>query len=137
MAIDASCRSALEGSNRAHVDVTLAARHSPMFTGQRKLQLIVIELREAIGPVVTGHAIGTKIGHVLRHKIGLILAVAGFALRRIELGHIVAVASGTRKRLPVGLFLMRRQRELQTVVGKILGRDLRQRRERAPGESGR
>ena len=91
-----------------------------MLTCQRKLQLIVIELREAIGPVVTGHTIGTKIGHVLRHKIGLIFAVARFALRRIKFGHIVAVTSGTRKRLPVGLFLMRRQRELQTLVGKIL-----------------
>ena len=76
-------------------------------------------------------AIGAKIGHVLRHKIRLIFAVARFASRRIKLRHIVAVASGARKRLPVRLFLMRGQRELQTVVGKILGRDLRQRRGRA------
>lgn len=106
--------------------MALAAGDLTVFAAQLKWQAIVIELGKPIGPIVAGQAIAAKVGHMLYHKIRLILTMARFTLCPIELGHVLAVAVGARKGLPVRQGLMRRQCELQAIVRKVLQRHVRQ-----------
>ena len=72
-------------------------------------------------------AIVTEVSHMLRHKIRLIRAMTRFTPGPIELAHVITVAVGARKRLPVRHGLVRGQREFQAIVREVLQRHVRQR----------
>ena len=119
MTVNTGRQRALEIRHGAHLDVTFTTRHRVVFANERELQSIVIERREAIDPVVTGQTSLTKVGHVIRYKIGLILAVARFASGRIKGRDVVAVAIGARKRLTRLRRLMHGQRKGQTRMREV------------------
>ena len=127
VAIDAGGRCAREVRRRPHLRVALAAGDLTVLAAQRKLQAIVIETGKPIGPIVARQTIAAEVGHMLRHEIRLIPAMARFTPRLIELGYIIAVAVGARKRLAIRHGLMSRQLEFQAIVREVLQRHARQR----------
>jgi hypothetical protein len=119
----------LEAGQVSHARMAVGTRHAGVLAGQRVSGQVVVELalREGIGPVVAGLAIGAEVAHVRGHEIGLVAAVARLALGGLEARQALGMAVGAADGPLVGGGLVAGQAELELLVVDDQRLDLRER----------